>query len=107
MECFAGECEEQVAQIRGRQRLKPAKTAVLARLNIGTVINALKEAFPKDCKSEFVYDPLEADEKFQFDDISHSLMTSMPAEGEPLVEAMGDVIAECVIEQFPACQIAE
>jgi hypothetical protein len=104
MECCAAKIEDQVSEIRGRQRLTLKKTGSFAMLNVGAVLSALKEAFPDDCKSEFIHDPLEAEDPFVEDD-SHALMTHMPympPDGDPLVEAMGDVIADCVMELFPA-----
>lgn len=103
MECFDGTIEQQVDEIRNRKRMNYSATALLARLNVGIVINALHDAFSEECLSRFIHDPLDPDPpQYELDDPSHALMTHMPAEGEPLVEAIGDILAGCIIGQFPA-----
>ena len=48
-----------------------------------------------------VQDPLDAEGEYPSDP-SHALMRDIPSVDEPEGEAVGDLIAECIIETFPA-----
>jgi hypothetical protein len=100
MECHEGSWEEQVREIRQRARMQYKASGLLAQLNVGHVMSTLRDAFQEDCLSQFVHDPLDADDQFPLADISHSLMMHMPADGEPLAEAIGDVLADCIITHY-------
>lgn len=105
MEFYEGEDEQRVQEIVSRSRLTRKPRDLFVKLNVGNVLAEVKSAFADEENLpdlSFVHDPLDADEKFQLDDQSHSLMINMPATGEPLAQAIGDVIAECIIDSFPA-----
>lgn len=102
LEYFEGDEGARLTEVRSRARLKLGATALLAKLNIGMVRKALETEFA-DQNIKIVEDPLEATDQFPADP-SHTLMINMPAAGEPLVEAIGDLLAEMVIDTFPARQ---
>jgi len=102
MECFAGSHDERIQEIRKRARIEYKAKGLLAKLNVGSVMHVLEEKLNGKCLSRFIEDPLNPEPPNHGDDPSHTLMTHMPAEGELLVEAIGDILAECVIDQYPA-----
>lgn len=103
LEYYDGSEDERLNQIRNRRRLEYKPRDMLAKLNIGSVIAALGDEFPDEV-IELVHDPLDADGRFPLDDHSHSLMTNIPADGEPLAEAIGDIIAGWICDLFPALE---
>lgn len=102
MERFGGTHDEKVNEIRSRARLQYKAKGLLAKLNVGSVMQILDERLNGQSLSHFIEDPLEAEPPHHLEDPSHTLMTHMPAEGELLVEAIGDILAECVLDHYPA-----
>lgn len=101
LEKAGGALDECVQAIRDRKRMNYAKTALLGKLNVGEVVENLASGFPERPASIFKHDPLQATAQHCEDD-THSLLINMPAEDEPFVEAMGDLIADFVQDTFPA-----
>jgi hypothetical protein len=93
--------EDQVQQVRNLARVTYGATAKLARLNVGKVRSHIAENTEDNRAVTVIQDPLEA-EREMLADPSHALMTNSPNEDDPEGERVGDLIAECVIEIFPA-----
>lgn len=81
--------------------MKYGKTARLARLNVGDVIDSVKEVSSERLTLSVFHDPLDPDEKHPADP-SHSLISDVPSDDDPFGETIGDAIAKCVLESFPA-----
>jgi|GEM_PF-703311 len=102
LECLHGNLEAQVQQVRDAARLSYRAKARLAKLNVGRVIQHVRENTDDDRAVTVIHDPLEAENGYP-PDPSHALMTNVPGEDDPEGERVGDLIAECVCETFPAC----
>ena len=101
LEFFDGDIENRVDQVRKRSRLNYGATACLARINVGQVRYHLAERSDDHLCIDVVQDPLEADDQWP-DDPSHALMRGTPKIDDPRAEMIGDLIAQCVIDRFPA-----
>jgi hypothetical protein len=103
LEYFSGTTEDQVEAVRKSSRIDYGSTAVLVRLNIGEARAKVKAATEDNRIVEVIYDPLEAAENKPADP-SHALMTNIPEkkEDDPEGEKIGDIIATCKLQIFPA-----
>jgi hypothetical protein len=103
LECFAAPLGNQVEEVRSRKRISYKKTARLARLNVGRTRSHVSENSPDKLELSFVKDPLVAEPpKFELDDPSHALMEGPPTVDTPEGEMIGDLIAQTIIDDFPA-----
>jgi hypothetical protein len=103
LECFGGTLEQKVDEVRKRARMKYGTTARLARLNVGRTIAYVFENTPNSLVIEFVLDQLKADpERGLPEDLSHALMKGVPKADTPEGELIGDLVANCIIDSFPA-----
>ena len=101
IECFGGSLEEQVQQIRDAARIDYGANARLARLNVGHVIVRVAADTESSREISIIHDPLDPEDDW-IADPSHALMTNVPGQDEPEGELVGDLIANCVLESFPA-----
>lgn len=101
LETFEGTVAEQVQQVRNVSRMAPGATAKLARLNVGEVRRHIEANTDESRVVTVIHDPLD-EENGKAADPSHALMTNIPTEDDPQGEQIGDLIAQCVIESFPA-----
>lgn len=101
LECLDGTLEERVQQVRDVARINYGAKARLAKLNVGRVIQHVRENTDDNRAVTVIHDPLEA-ENGDPPDPSHALMTNVPDENDPEGERVGDLIAECVCKTFPA-----
>lgn len=95
---------EQIAEVRKVQRLNLGAKGVFAVVNVGDVLNKIAEVVNGIPKVEIIHDPLEAEPPFPADR-SHVLMTNIPTNDEDIStedELIGDLIAECVQDVYPA-----
>ena len=103
LEWFPGDLQNRVAEVRRRRRLKYGATARLARLNVGRTKMYILENDPNSLQINVIQDPLEEDSERGFmEDPSHSLMVGVPTVDTPEGELIGDLLAQCVIDSFPA-----
>jgi hypothetical protein len=107
LEYFDGDAEYQVEKVREHKRLRHHKNDMFAKLNVGAVLSKLRSDLPPEDgfpNFDFLHDPLESDDKHPLPDESHSLMINVPEEEQPLAQAVGDLIAECILESFYAIE---
>jgi hypothetical protein len=90
-----------VQQVRETARVTYRTTAKLVRLNVGQVRNHIAENTEDSRGITVIQDPLDA-EGDKPADPSHALMTNIPDEEHPEGELVGDLIAQCVLDIFPA-----
>lgn len=101
LELLRGHLEDQVQQVRNAARVRYGATGRLARLNVGTITRVVAEGTQDGRAVTVVYDPLDAEGEWAADP-SHALMTNVPDADDPEGELVGDLIANCVLESFPA-----
>ena len=101
MECFDPPQANQVSEVRRRTRLTLRRTGCFARLNVGRVRSHVRTAVGS--RISVVHDPLPVAGAFVADP-AHSLLTGLPTGDSPEAEALGDLIAECIGERFPAVE---
>ena len=101
LECLRGNLEEQVQQIRDAARMVYGASGRLARLNVGHVIREVAFRTMENREISIIHDPLDPEGDW-IADPSHALMTNVPGEDDPEGELVGDLIADCVLESFPA-----
>jgi len=99
MEWFPLPIENQVSGVRSVRRINYAKNGLLAQINVGSTKRYLEER--AQLKLSFRHDPLPA-KLDQAADPSHALIHGLPALDGPRSELMLDLLAECIISQFPA-----
>jgi len=97
MECFDLPIENQLENIRREKRMKYEKKSKLARLKMSDAIERVQTAAA--VALGFVYDPEDATED-HCAHTSHSIMTGVPEEGQPLGEFIGDLLRECVLATY-------
>lgn len=101
IEYFDGSLDEQVGQIRNAARINYGAKARLARLGVGQVIGEVAAHTMDNREISVIHDPLDPEGDW-IADPSHALMTNIPGEDDPEGELVGDLIANCVLESFPA-----
>lgn len=101
LDCFGGSLTEQVQQVRDVARVKYGARGRLGRLNVGQVVRQIEAGTDGRREVEIIHDPLDAQGDW-LPDPSHALMTNVPDENDPEGELIGDLIALCVLESFPA-----
>ncbi len=101
VECFPGDLNNQISEIRGKARITYAATGLLARLNIGSTRSHVLKETNKKHNLTVIKDALEAKNNFE-EDPSHALMKGAPSVEDMHGEFVGDLIAECIIDHFPA-----
>ena len=89
---------QQLDEIRPLIRLKMSRNGCLAELNVGATREHVSQRLDE---LRFIHRPLEADDKYEADP-SHSEIVGLPLEDPPEAELVGDMIAECVLETYPA-----
>jgi hypothetical protein len=89
---------EQVSEVRRLVRLVTKRLGCFAELNIGRTRNYLAKELSTIL---FAKDPLESNVNYSADP-SHALIVGLPAGNTPEAELIGDMIAECVINRYPA-----
>ena len=101
LEYLDGSLDEQIQQIRNAARVAYRANGRLARLNVGRVIGEVAAGTGDGREVAIIHDPLDP-ENGRIADPSHALMTNVPDEDDPEGELVGDLIANCVLESFPA-----
>jgi hypothetical protein len=104
LECFLPDIQalpEQVQKIRELSRLKLGAKGRFAKINVGQVVTYIQRNTVNQHILTIIKDPLEADGQ-NLADPSHALIANVPDENDPNGELIGDLIAECVIELYPA-----
>jgi hypothetical protein len=101
LECFDPPLENQVAEVRRLARITYAKTGRLARLLVSTTTNYVWENSENHTLLKFVHNELEPTDTHPKDP-SHALILGIPVENTPEGELVKDLIADCVIDTFPA-----
>jgi hypothetical protein len=108
LEAFSGSLEEQVSAARAVSRLSRRRSARFARLNVGQLRSYVAENNPAGTSLEVTQDPLEPDPTHGLEgDRSHSLVSPVPYHDDPIAELVGDLIAHCVLDIFPAVTAQE
>jgi hypothetical protein len=99
LECFPNRSKvEQVNQVRSVVRLVTKRSGCFAELNVGRT----RDYLTKELSTIFfVNDPLGSDVDHPADP-SHALIVGLPPGNTPEAELIGDMIAECVINKYPA-----
>jgi hypothetical protein len=99
MESYDPPPANQISEVRQRSRLKTSKSGCYARMNVGrTRKYVLNES---QTNLAIVHDPLQEDGTF-VEDGAHSIISGLPPGDSPEAEAIGDLIAECIDERYPA-----
>ena len=101
LECMEGTLEQQVQQVRDATRLNYRPKGKLARLNVGQVRGHVESNTADRRAIAVLHDPLDPEDSMPADP-SHAIMTNVPDENDPEGELIGDLIAECIIDVFPA-----
>ena len=101
VECFPGDLNNQISEIRKKARITYAATGLLARLNVGNTCSHVLKETNKEHNLTVIKDALEAKNNFE-EDPSHALMKGVPSVEDMHGEFVGDLIAECIIDHFPA-----
>lgn len=109
LEYLSGTLDERVQTVRKTARIKYRAKARLAKLHVGRVIKHVRDNTDDGRVVEVIHDPLDEvihDPPDPLNDYppdsSHSFMTNIPSEDDPEGETIGDLIAECVCNTFPA-----
>lgn len=100
LEKFAGDDAERLDSIRGVSRLIYGATAKLVKLNVGSAKTEVFE-HASNHEIEVISDPLMEEGGFPADP-SHALMTNIPDLNDPYGDLIGDILARCILEIFPA-----
>jgi len=99
LECFQNrDGAEQLNEVRRLYRLVRRKTGGFAELNVGRTRNHLARELATIL---FVKDPLEPSIGYPADP-SHALIMGLPPGNTPEAELIGDMIAECIVNTYPA-----
>ncbi|MFZ1747311.1 MAG: hypothetical protein WBO24_04710 [Nitrospirales bacterium] len=101
VECFPGVLNNQISEIRKKSRITYAATGRLARLNIGKTRSHVSEKTNNEHNLNVIKDALEANNNYE-EDPSHALMKGVLSVDDIYGEFVGDLIAECIIDSFPA-----
>lgn len=100
LECFDGDKQAQLAEVRRLKRLTWRRNGCLAELNVGQTRWYLSKEIPDILILE---DPLDPDPQEGYEaDPSHSLICGVPHDPPERRQAIQDMIAECVINTYPA-----
>jgi hypothetical protein len=103
LECFWGGLQQQLAEVRQRTRLRYGASARLARLLVGNVRAHVAGNAPDGDAIAILQDPLDADPSFAVPaDPSHAVMDGVPSADHPAGELIGDLIAQCIEDTYPA-----
>ena len=96
---FAGlsKCD-QVDQVRSVIHLTPGSEGVFGELNVGVVLDAIRDRVPH---ARFAYKPQPPEGRFPADD-SHCELLGLPDPGSHEAELLGDRIAALVERTYPA-----
>lgn len=99
LECFKEFSKsQQLDEVRRRSRLQMRGNGRLAELQVGHT----KQYVHAELNSlRFVHQPLAAEEECEADP-SHSELVGLPKGDSPEAELVGDLIAECVEDVYPA-----
>jgi len=101
LEILSTDVETAIAGVRAATTLTYRRNDRLARLNAGRVRRAVVAHGPAGWTVDVVHDPLEpADDRPA--DPSHALLTNVPSESDLDRDLVGDLIARCVVDLFPA-----
>ena len=102
LECYPEPLENQLSEVRRRSRLKYGAAARLVRLNVGQTRAYVAGNSPFGISISVLHDPQPADAEHPLEDPAHSLMHGIPDRDSPQGETVGDLIVNCILEQFPA-----
>lgn len=100
LECFCGDLNSQVEEVRRRARITYAAKGKLARLNVENVCRHVASQ-SNTCRLRVAKNPLLSENNYE-EDPSHALVEGVPSANDPEGEFIGDLIAECLIDSFPA-----
>jgi hypothetical protein len=89
---------EQVNEVRRLVRLVTKRLGCYAELNVGGTRDYLAKELSTIL---FVRDPLESEVNHPADS-SHALIVGLPPGNTPEAELVGDMIAECIVNKYPA-----
>jgi len=101
LELLGNQLDEQLANTRRLARIKYGKTGVLVTLNVGRVRAHVSGGTSGQNELQTIHSPLDAEEEHEADP-SHALMGPIGQVGQAEAEMIGDLIAQCIIEVFPA-----
>lgn len=100
MEFFVGDTTRQIEQIRRLRRIKYEKRGRVTRLNVGQTTSYVRNQIQRVI--DFISDPLREDTSRNWPaDPSHAYLSNIPVIDTPEGEAIGDLIAHCVVESWP------
>ena len=102
LEYLSGNLEQQIQRIRDTARIQYGATARLARLNVGCIIREVANGTESCLELMVIHDPLDVDDEYPIADPSHALILNVPNTNDPEGELVGDLIADCVLQLFPA-----
>lgn len=90
---------EQINEVRRLSRLRLRRNGRFAELNVGVAKQAVRAELPN---LRFIHDPLPAVDEYDADP-SHSQIAELPPLSDSQRSAMiGDMIARCVLNLYPA-----
>lgn len=101
LEQFPGDLNNQISEIRKKARIEYKATGRLARLNVGKTRSHVLKETNNEHNLTVIKDPLEAENNFE-EDLSHALMKGVPSIEDMYGEYVGDLIAECIVDHYPA-----
>lgn len=101
LEYFNGPIDAQVDEIRKCSRLNYAAKGRLALLAVDQTCLHVQTESTEKRDITVIYDPLGPEGTHQADE-SHSLIKNVPSVEDEKADDIGDLIAECVINHFPA-----
>jgi hypothetical protein len=100
MEFFERDAPTRIEEIRRLRRLKYEKRGRVGRLNVGQTRAYVRERMQRAI--DFIYDPLPDDAARNWPaDPSHAYLSNIPVIDSPEGEAVGDLIAHCILESWP------
>lgn len=89
--------DQQLDEVRRLSRINMRRSGYLGEINVGDTIRHVQEYV----SLVFVNKPLEATDDYE-EDPSHSEIEELPKYDELNAAIVGDMIAECIIENHPA-----
>ena len=100
LECFEGLVKaQQLEEVRRLSRLKRSRKGRFAELHVDRTKRYVRDQLDG---VRFVHKPSDADGDYEADP-SHSEIIGLPSGDSPSGALIGDMIAECVEDTYPAC----
>ena len=101
LECFEGLAKpQQLDEVRRLSRLNRSRRGRFAELHVDRTTRHVRDQLDG---VRFVHKPLAADGDYEADP-SHSEIIGLPPGDSSLGALIGDMIAECVEDTYPACR---